>query len=134
MESGIQTVCHQCLPACDLTSLLPNLSGMWCRSAPAGINPFKDASEEAGARDRKREEKRREEREKRNEDKPKDVVVPSSNGLEGSGGSFTFNDKLLTPVSAIGPQMPAAGKCLSLPNASAGEPQPNAGGSSTLQT
>ena len=97
---------------------------MGCRPAPAVINPFRDASEAAGAKDRRREEKQRDEREKRKEDKPKDASMAFSNGLKDSGGSFTFNDKLLAPASAAAPQMPAAGKCLSLPNASAGETQP----------
>ena len=94
------------------------------RPAPAEINPFRDASEAAGAKDRRREEKQRDARGKRKEDKPKDASMAFSNGLKDSGGSFTLNDKLLAPASAAAPQMPAAGKCLSLPNASAGETQP----------
>ena len=98
---------------------------MMCRSAPAETNPFRDASEEAGVKDRRREDKQSDEGEKRREDKPQDANTPVSNGIQGSGGAFTFNDKLLAPTSAAGPQMPPAGKCLSLPNASAGEPRPN---------
>ena len=96
---------------------------MLCRSAPAETNPVRDASEEAGAKDRRREEQRSDERGKREEDRPKNANMPTSSGLQGSEGSFTFNDKLLTPPSAAGSKKPAAGKCLSLPNASAGEPQ-----------
>ncbi|CAK0784418.1 hypothetical protein CVIRNUC_007622 [Coccomyxa viridis] len=90
------------------------------RSAPAETNPFRDASEEAGVKDRRREDKQSDEGEKRREDKPQDANTPVSNGIQGSGGAFTFNDKLLAPTSAAGPQMPPAGKCLSLPNANAG--------------
>ena len=122
-EFDSQSAYSLSLPACDLIKLSSHLSGMLCRSAPAETNPFRDASGEAGAKDRRREEQRSNERGKREEGNPKDANMPISNGLQGSGGSFTFNDKLLAPASAAGPQRPAAGQCLSLPNASAGEPQ-----------
>ena len=67
--SESQTAQSQSLPACDFITLLSYLSGMWCRSAPAEINHFRAAPEEADAQERRREERR----------EPKQVGRPRAN-------------------------------------------------------